>query len=53
MKNNVMNFEGKELMIKYVKDVILRKFRYNLDLMLMNSLLWKEFKQPKLSSFFD
>ena len=53
MKNNVVNFENEELMIKYVKEAIMRKFRYNLDLMLQKSLLCKELKQPKLSSFFN
>ena len=53
MNNNIVNFENKDLMIKYAKDIIMRKFRYNLDLMLKNSLLWKELKQSKLSSFFN
>jgi len=53
MNNNIINFENKELMITYVKDIIMRKFRYNVDLMLKNSLLWEELRQPKLSSFFD
>ena len=52
MNNNIVNFENEELMVKYVKDTVMRKFRYNLDLMLKESLLWKELKQPKLSSFF-
>ncbi|MAG47844.1 hypothetical protein CL617_04520 [archaeon] len=52
MENNPLSFENKELMFSYLRNTVLRKFRYNLDLMLKKSLLYEELKQPKLTSFF-
>ncbi len=53
LENKPLEFGSKELMLKYVKILVQKKFGYDVDNLLTNSRLLKEMKsQAKLNSFF-
>jgi len=52
INNAMINFSSKELLIKYVKDFIIKKFNYDIKELLEKSVLLKNLnKQKKLSEF--
>lgn len=52
MQSKPLHFADKELMIKYAKSLVKKKFGFNLDNLLRHSILLKEIKeQKKLTSF--
>ena len=52
VNNAMINFSSKELLIKYVKDFIIKKFNYDIKELLEKSVLLKNLnKQKKLSEF--
>ncbi|MDD5087089.1 MAG: hypothetical protein PHV16_05040, partial [Candidatus Nanoarchaeia archaeon] len=53
MNNRPIEFSSKELMLKYTEALIKKKFGYDANKILKNSILLKELKnQKKLNSFF-
>jgi hypothetical protein len=53
MASKPIEFSDKELMLKYAKDLIKKKFNYELDNLLKESVILKNIReQVKLSSFF-
>jgi len=54
LKSKPIEFGSKELMLKYAKALVQKKFGYELDNLLKNSVMLKEMKeQKKLMSFFN
>jgi hypothetical protein len=52
MQSKPLHFADKELMIKYAKSLVKKKFGFNLDNLVKHSILLKEIKeQKKLTSF--